>query len=171
MVRVIVYVTVFIIATFFSKIKAQNQSQIPCSSIEYSQFNFWIGKWNVYNTKGELIGINNIVKTPNACAIQENWESKSSKSKGTSYNYYNEKDNSWNQVWIDNSGFSLVLKGNFENEKMILKSDLITGEKGTYKNVIEWKKNEDNSVTQTWNYTDEQGKIIKEVFKGIYKKQ
>ncbi|CAL2083456.1 hypothetical protein [Tenacibaculum sp. 190524A02b] len=171
MVRVIVYVTVFIIATFFSKIKAQNQSQIPCSSIEYSQFNFWIGKWNVYNTKGELIGINNIVKTPNACAIQENWESKSSKSKGTSYNYYNKKDNSWNQVWIDNSGFSLVLKGNFENEKMILKSDLITGEKGTYKNVIEWKKNEDNSVTQTWNYTDEQGKIIKEVFKGIYKKQ
>ncbi|GFD76608.1 hypothetical protein KUL113_60280 [Tenacibaculum sp. KUL113] len=76
MVRIIVYVTIFVISSFFSIISAQNAPTRPCNEIGYTQFDFWVGNWNVYNTEGKLIGHNNVIKTPNACAIQENWDSK-----------------------------------------------------------------------------------------------
>lgn len=106
----------------------------------------------------------------NNCVMQENWESKISQSRGTSYNYYNKTDDSWNQVWVDNTGFSLVLKGNLVNGKMILKSDLIKTNKRNYINKITWSKNDEGSVTQVWEYINEQGKVISEAFRGIYKK-
>lgn len=171
MVRIIVYVTIFIISSFFSIISAQNTPTLPCNEINYTQFDFWVGNWNVYNTQGKLIGHNNVLKMPNACAIQENWTSKTSTSKGTSYNYYNKKDNTWNQVWIDNTGFSLVLKGDFKDSTMTLKSNLVKNDKGNYYNLITWTKNKDGSVTQVWYFLDENHKKIKEVFRGIYKKQ
>ena len=170
MIRIIVYITVFIISSFFSIISAQNKPSIPCNDPAYTQFNFWIGKWDVYNSQGKLIGHNNVVKMPNACAIQENWTSVTSKSKGTSYNYYNKTDNTWNQLWIDNTGFSLVLKGAFKENSMTLLSELLHNDKGSFYNQITWTKNNDGSVTQVWNYLDENRKKIKEVFKGIYKK-
>ena len=85
-------------------------------------------------------------------------------------NYYNKKDATWNQVWIDNSGFSLVLKGNYKNGKMVLKSKLLNGKNGKYYNQITWTKNPDGTVTQVWDIFDEKNKKVQEAFKGIYKK-
>jgi len=69
------------------------------------------------------------------CVLGKNWIS-STKNKGTCYNYYDAKNKTWNQVWVDNSGFNLVLKGNYNNGKMILKSHLLDGKKGKYYNQI-----------------------------------
>ena len=171
MIRIIVYITIFTLSTFLSVVNAQNKVTKPCNSPEYSQFNFWVGNWNVYDSNDKLIGTNNVVKLTNACAIQENWVSKSSKSKGTSYNYYNKTDNSWNQLWVDNSGFSLELKGHYDKNAMILKSKLVKSKSGDFYNQITWTNNKDGSVTQVWDYLDENHQKIKEVFKGIYKKQ
>ena len=171
MARFIIYVTLFTLSTIFSVVNAQNKAIKPCSSTEYSQFDFWLGNWNVYDTKNNLIGTNNIIRLSNACAIQENWVSKTSKNKGTSYNYYNKSDNSWNQLWVDNTGFSLELKGHYDTNKMVLKSKLIKSKNGDFYNQITWTKNSDGSVTQVWDYIDKNHKKIKEVFKGFYKKQ
>ncbi len=137
---------------------------------EYKQFDFWLGNWKVYDKNNKLIGTNHVVVLPNACGIQENWTSKTSASLGTSYNYYNKKDNTWNQVWIDNTGFSLVLKGKYDSNKMVLKSEPIKREKDTFYNRITWTKNSNGTVTQVWEYVLENGKTVNEVFRGIYKK-
>ena len=171
MIRSFIFFLLFLINTFFSIIWGQNDAKILCNTKEYKQFDFWVGNWNVYNTDGKLIGTNKIVKMPNACAIQENWTSKTSKNQGTSYNYYNKTDKSWNQVWVDNSGFSLNLKGNFKNDSMVLSSDVVKTPKGNYYNQITWTKNNDNTVTQVWNYMSLDNKKVKEVFKGIYKRK
>ncbi|MDX8554372.1 hypothetical protein MK851_12150 [Tenacibaculum sp. 1B UA] len=71
MVRIIVYITIFIISSFFSIISAQNVPTIPCNEIDYTQFDFWVENGNIYNTEGELIGNNNVIKMPNACAVQK----------------------------------------------------------------------------------------------------
>jgi len=142
----------------------------PCSSENYKQFDFWVGNWEVFDAENKLIGTNNVVRTPNACAIQENWESKTSPNKGTSYNYFNNSDKKWHQVWIDNSGFILNLEGNFIDGKMVLKSGLIKNQKQNYYNRISWYK-ENNNVIQIWDYIDEEEKVIQQVFKGIYKKK
>ena len=170
MMRVITYFIIFLMLFFSNILTSQNTEKVPCSGEKYSQFDFWEGSWTVYNTKGNVIGTNKLVKMQSNCVMQENWVSKSGPSRGTSYNYYNKIDDTWNQVWVDNSGFSLVLKGKLIDGKMVLKSDLITSEKGNYYNQITWSKNDDNSVTQLWQYVNEKDEIISEVFRGIYKK-
>ncbi len=170
MVRVIIYVLVSILLAVSSKISAQNNDQNSCETEYHSQFDFWVGNWKVYNEQGVLLGTNKVVKMTNACTIQENWESMKSSSKGTSYNYFNKKDNSWNQVWIDNSGGSLVLKGKFDNGVMTLQSDLTKDEKGVYRDKITWTQQNNGSVIQEWVQVDKNGKETKKLFKGIYKK-
>lgn len=170
MIRIITTLLVVIFSLVYTTLFAQNPTKVPCSSEAYRQFDFWVGNWNVYNPKGKLIGTNKILKMPNACAIQENWESKTSPSKGTSYNFYNKTDKAWHQVWVDNSGFSLNLSGTYKDGKMTLKSSLVKGKKGDYYNRVTWSKNADGSVTQVWDLLDPSGKILQEVFRGIYKK-
>ena len=170
MIRIITSLIVFLTLLFSSVLTAQNIPKKPCFGEKYSQFDFWEGSWTVYGIKGNILGTNNLVKMQSNCVMQENWVSKTGPSRGTSYNYYNKKDDSWNQVWVDNSGFSLVLKGNLIDGKMVLKSDVIKTNKGNYYNRITWFKNEDNSVTQLWEYINEKEEIISEVFRGIYKR-
>jgi len=168
------YISFFVLMLFFAtsnNLIAQNTNKVPCFGEKYSEFDFWVGDWNVYDTKGKLLGTNKLIKLQDNCILQENWVSKTSKNRGTSYNYYNKVDDTWNQVWVDNSGFSLVLKGNLVNGKMVLKSELIKSKKGNYYNQIIWSKNPDNSVTQVWEYLNEEGKLISEAYRGIYKKK
>ena len=101
--------------------------------------------------------------------LKVEWVSTGS-NKGTSTNYYNKKDDSWNQVWVDNSGFSLVLKGEFTNGKMILKSEVEQGKNERYYNQKTWTPNDDGSVTQLWEVLKTDGTLIREAFRGVYKK-
>lgn len=171
MVRVITVLVMLVLSYFFSKLDAQNNNTSPCSSTEYNQFNFWIGNWNVYDSENKLIGQNNIKEMPNACTIQENWTSQNGKSLGTSYSYYNLADKKWHQLWIDNQGYVLETEGNFTENKMILKSKVIKNPKGDYINRITWTNNSDGTVTQIWDFVDTDGKLIRQAFKGIYKKK
>jgi len=168
--KAIIALTITIFAFAGTETYSQNKNKIPCTSSAYKQFDFWIGSWNVYDSKNNLIGKNNVVKMKNACAIQENWSSKTSTSKGTSYTYYNAIDKSWNQVWVDNVGGSLILKGFYKNNKMVLKSKLISGKKGEYYNQITWFKNANGSVTQLWELLDIDNTSFNEIFRGTYKK-
>jgi len=147
----------------------QEEEQCACCSEFHNSFDFWIGNWTVYDVNGKVLGHNTIEKHYDNCVLQEKWVSQG-KNRGTSYNYYNKKDKTWNQIWVDNSGFSLVLKGNYKDGKMVLKSDLLEGKKGRYFNQITWTKNDDGSVTQSWKIIDEKNKMIQETFRGIYKK-
>lgn len=165
--------TLFLFLTIvsFNQITTQSNEdkQCNCCTEKYQQFDFWVGSWNVYNTKGDLVGTNTITKNYGDCVLKEEWVSTGS-NRGTSTNYYNKSDDSWNQVWVDNSGFSLILKGNLIDGVMILKSELIKGEKGNYYNQISWTLNSDGSVTQLWELFKTDGSLIQEAFKGIYKK-
>jgi len=165
--RIIIIIALVILGQ--DLIAQQEPIQCPCCSESYSSFDFWIGEWTVYDVTGKEVGKNTIEKQYDNCVLQEKWIS-STNNRGTSYNYYDTKDKTWNQVWVDNSGFSLVLKGNYDNGKMILKSQLLDGKKGKYYNQITWVKNDDGSVTQIWDIFNNNNEKLQEAFKGIYKK-
>lgn len=165
--RIIVIIALVILGQ--DLIAQQEPIQCPCCSESHSSFDFWIGEWTVYDVTGKEVGKNTIEKQYDNCVLQEKWIS-STNNRGTSYNYYDTKDKTWNQVWVDNSGFSLVLKGNYDNGKMILKSQLLDGKKGKYYNQITWVKNDDGSVTQIWDIFNNNNEKLQEAFKGIYKK-
>lgn len=144
-------------------------SSCACCTAQHNEFDFWIGEWTVYDVNGKIVGTNTITKAYDNCVLREQWKS-TNVNRGTSYNYYDAKEKTWNQLWIDNSGFNLTLIGNYINGKMVLKSKLLEGKKGKYYNQITWQPNEDKSVTQIWELFSKEGKLLQEVFRGIYKK-
>ena len=123
----------------------------------------------MFNKLGMKVGENKIVVLQDSCLLQENWISNGQT--GTSYNFYNNSDSTWNQVYIDNLGTALNLKGQFLKDKMVLKSQKIIGEKNDYYNRIVWSKDSVGNVNQKWDIVDEEDKVLYIAFEGIYKKK
>ena len=163
----------FLVLLLFSSFSVYSQDQAEncaCCTEKYGAFDYWIGEWDVYDVNDTLIGSNEISKQYDNCVLQEKWNSRGN-SKGTSYNFYDKSDDSWNQVWVDNSGFVLRLKGGLIDGNMVLKSTLQEGKNGTFYHQISWMKNEDGSITQLWETFNKDHVKLSELFKGIYKKR
>lgn len=163
--------SLLILLMIMSYSHGQNNETCACCSDQYKAFDFWIGDWTVYSTKDKILGTNKVIKMQHGCVLQENWEASNKTNTGTSYNFFDIKDGTWNQVWISSTGNVLELKGNINSDgAMVLKSELIHDSKGDYYNRITWSKNEDGTVTQLWEILDEDGEIVNNAFEGIYKK-
>ncbi len=147
------------------------QEECPCCTETHSQFDFWIGDWMVLDTLGNKLGENLISKIENGCILAEHWKGAQGGS-GSSFNYYDKTDSTWNQLWIDNSGNVLKLKGSFQLDKMVMKSDL---QKGTrvdwYYNQITWSPGIDGTVSQLWQIFDKDDRLLQTAFLGIYHKK
>lgn len=161
----------FLFISTFSFSQDETPPPCPCCTEDHKAFDFWEGDWVVFDTAGTQVGENLIVKLQNNCILQENWKGGSGLT-GSSYNYFNRTDSTWNQVWIDANGGNLVLKGKSELNKMTLRSELLKGQRvPLYRNQVTWTKNEDGSVLQLWLILDENEKVLQEAFRGIYRKK
>ncbi|SDS48909.1 hypothetical protein [Gramella sp. MAR_2010_147] len=145
-------------------------TECACCSTEYKAFDFWVGNWEVFDPEGQKIGENLVKKLEDNCILNENWISEKGGS-GKSYNYYDPSDDTWNQLWISNTGNILKLKGRPQPDKMVLKSEPKEGKNGKYYNQITWTKNPDGNVTQNWEIYDLEGNLTSNAFIGIYKKK
>jgi hypothetical protein len=148
-------------------VDAQNQGQSPCASPKAHEFDFWIGNWTVYqNGTDKIVGYNNIVAVADGCGIQENWKDVTGSSIGTSLNKFAFRKGKWQQFWIDNSGLTLELEGNFSADKMIM-----MGQTGDTMEKITWFKNADGTVRQLWEQSKDKGTTWTVSFDGLYKKK
>lgn len=166
-------IVIFLITSLFyiSNIRAQTNSNCPCCTTTLQQFDFWVGDWMVYDTTGNKVGENSISKIENNCALVEHWKGAQGGT-GTSMNYYDKTDKTWNQLWIDSKGSILKLKGQLKAGKMVLRSELQKGQKiDWYYNQITWTPNKDGSVSQLWEVYNKQDQLLNTLFLGIYKKQ
>lgn len=167
----LINLSILILFLNFNFLLGQNIDPCSCCTENHKAFDFWIGDWTVTNTEGKTIGANKIVKMQNGCVLQENWVASNKTNTGTSYNFFDSSDSTWNQVWISNTGYILRLKGNINIDgSMVLKSKLIESANGNYYNQITWSKNDDGSVMQLWEILNEEGEVLRIDFKGIYKK-
>ncbi|MFY0674452.1 MAG: hypothetical protein JXQ87_13710 [Bacteroidia bacterium] len=147
-----------------------SQNNCTCCTETHGQFEFWVGNWNVYDTLDNKVGENNVVHMQDRCLIQENWKSKNST--GTSYNYFDKNDSSWHQLWVDNAGNVLKLKGEFDGTSMILKGDIQKTIDGlVFYHQISWTPKIDGSVTQIWTMNDKNGRTLQTLFYGVYKEE
>lgn len=142
-----------------------------CYTSNHNDFDFWIGSWRVINKEGSLAGTNIIQKIQDNGILKENWISAKGNFTGTSFNFYNGTSNQWEQLWIDNRGGNLHLKGSRKENQMILQSDESINEKGqVFYNRISWTLNDDGSVRQLWE-TITNNKDVTIGFDGLYKKE
>ena len=96
----------------------------PCATPEYSQFDFWVGRWNARWTDAqgkEAEGTNRIEKTLDGCVIVEHFDgAPGSPLKGTSVSTYDRRAQQWKQTWVDNTGAYLDFTGNWQDGRMTL---------------------------------------------------
>ncbi|MDT0559259.1 hypothetical protein RM697_11395 [Ichthyenterobacterium sp. W332] len=157
---------------FSINVKAQNNTDVcNCCTETHAQFDFWIGEWIVTNPDGSRAGENTIDKIQDQCILRENWTSAQRNFTGTSYNFYNAQAKHWEQIWIDNKGGNLHLKGHRKDNQMILKTDKTKNSEGVlFYHQVTWTKNKDGSVRQLWEtFTEGQDVVI--AFDGLYRKR
>lgn len=161
--------TTILLLSLFIFISVNTIAQTGCACCEEShrQFDFWVGDWVVKDTTGTIVGQNHINKIEGDCVLQEQWTGASGTT-GTSMNYFDTSHRTWNQLWLDNGGNQLKLKGRFTSGKMILRSQIVQNQDANYYNQITWSKNKDGTVTQLWEVFDESDKPLRTLFKGIY---
>ena len=102
------------------------QSDTPCSKAIYRQFDFWIGKWEVKSPVGKIVGHNEVTTELDGCLLVEHWKGAAGKSLGSSFNYYDIRDQLWHQLYLDNSGDAgayPAMSGYFHDGKMVLLTD------------------------------------------------
>ncbi|MDF0715946.1 hypothetical protein PY092_07290 [Muricauda sp. 334s03] len=149
---------------------AQNDDKCSCCSENHRAFDFWIGEWEVVNSQnGSPAGSSVVSREENGCVIHEKWTSANPGYTGTSLNFFNAESNQWEQLWVDNVGAVLKLKGNRDGNKMILTSDEFEKEGKKFRNRITWTKNDDGTVRQFWEVLGEDEKTSI-AFDGLYRK-
>ncbi len=141
-----------------------------CSIGKYHQFDFWIGDWNV-TSNGQQAGTNSIHPIHNGCALMENWQGAGPDGvSGSSLNIYDQANDQWHQTWVDDSGTLLVLNGGMRDGSMVMQGERPAADgHGMTTHRITWTPNEDGSVRQLWEASQD-GTSWTILFDGLYQK-
>lgn len=144
------------------------QQQPPPPPLEASQFDFWIGDWEVTQPNGKVAGYNSIVAINGGRALLENWTSAAGNFAGKSLNSYDVSAKKWKQFWVDTTGLVLEISGGIVDGKMVLTGKTLNATGGEVQQRITWTPNEDGSVRQHWEQSSDGGKTWTTAFDGHY---
>ena len=146
------------------------QVQVKVNEELYHQFDFWIGKWDVYYFGTEkMAGKSHIEQINDGKALLENYKAVDINFVGKSLNKYNSVKERWEEFWVDNTGRTLTMSGNLKDGKMIM-DDKQFGDPKQSINQMTWEKLPNGSVRQIWTVSTDEGKTWKTIFDGEYKK-
>lgn len=141
----------------------------PCSAPEASQFDFWIGKWDlVWNDT--MTGTNVITKELDGCVIHESFSNPIENFDGRSYSVYDPSKKLWRQTWVDNQGNYLDFEGGFENEIMTLGRTFVGPKGKTVMQRMTFYDISDDSLHWSWESSLDGGKNWKQLWLIHYKR-
>ncbi|UXP33350.1 hypothetical protein N6H18_05215 [Reichenbachiella agarivorans] len=156
---------------FLFSLSALAQSDCACCSTSHSEFDFWIGDWEVFTPENVKLGENTVSKIEKDCIVTEYWRGASGLT-GRSFNYFDVSDSTWNQLWLDSGGSNLKLKGKANQESMVLQSELKRGKKiSWYYDRITYTKIDENTMSQLWEILDTHESRVSIVFDGVYRRK
>jgi tetratricopeptide (TPR) repeat protein len=96
----------------------------PCEAIPAaSEFDFWLGRWEVRLPDGTLVGHNTISKRDGGCTVHEQWEGAGGSS-GTSTSFFVPSRDQWRQVWVGSGGTLIDMTGGFMDGGMRMEGTL-----------------------------------------------
>jgi len=134
----------------------------PCADPEFHRLDFWVGKWDVYNPKGKLVG-HSLIEPVYGCGIRENWMPLSNQP-GGSLSVYVPSEKRWEQFWIDSSGSRAFFTGGWDGKAMV-----ISGKWGGPLVRMSYSKNADGSVRQFGEQSTDEGKTWAPQFDFTYR--
>jgi hypothetical protein len=150
---------------------AQKPPANACSQPQRGQFDFWIGRWDVYPTGSRtLVARSLIEKLYNGCAIRENWMPLGGTG-GGSLTAWNPRTGKWHQTWMDSSGATVQFEGSLLGDTMTIEGNwpdiLGPGKDGVVR--MRYRRNADGSVRQWGEVTRDRGKSWSPSFDFSYK--
>ncbi len=140
-----------------------------CQGVERRQFDFWIGDWTVSDPQGQIVGANTIAMIGDGCGLLESWRSAGGNT-GSSINMYDPGTGQWSQTWVGGGGLILHLHGGLEDGSMVLEGER-EGPEGKVTDRLSWTPNEDGSVRQHWQVSNDGGETFQTAFDGRYTKR
>jgi tetratricopeptide (TPR) repeat protein len=147
--------------------KAERNAK-PCSaSLEFRQFDFWIGEWEVRNPQGQMVGTNSVQLILSDCVIFENW-SGAGGGNGKSFNIYNSNRGKWQQTWVSDTGNVLELSGESKDGNMIFTGETVAKNGSRTEERLSFFKLSPDKVRQYWEQSTDGGKTWNVVFDGLY---
>jgi len=106
-------------ATAQSADPGPSDRRAPCASAQHRQFDFWIGRWDVFDTHtGERAGSSVIEILYDGCTLRENWSEPGFT--GGSLNTFDATDGRWHQTWTDSAGAWREFVGGLDDGRMVL---------------------------------------------------
>jgi hypothetical protein len=165
----------------FERFRAQSRFQrvyrnvrarvYPCEGVEAaSDFDFWLGRWEVRLPDGTLVGTNTISKRDGGCSIQERWEGAGGSS-GTSVSFYLPSRGQWRQVWTGSGGTLFDITGEAADGTMHMEGTIeyvetnrVVAFRGT------WTQSTDGRVRQRLEEFDLAAQTWVSWFDGFYRR-
>ena len=141
----------------------------PCSSVESSQFDFWIGEWDVRDASGQMAGRSRVSKILGGCVIFEEWTGlgEGRGFDGKSFSSYRPSEAGWRQTWVDSSGKHVDLRGGSPRAGfMSLNGEVIRSGRRLLTR-LSWTAEADG-VRQIFESSDDAGATWKTVFELRY---
>lgn len=149
-------------------VAAQNAPPAPCQdSARFAEFDFWVGKWDVFIRDGTQAGTNRIEKIERGCLLVEHW-SGAAGGTGTSLNFYDPERELWRQLWVSANGVVIDIEGALHGGAMVLEGSLIdaAGQRQPFRGT--WTPNADGSVRQHFEISEDDGATWSTWFDGRY---
>ena len=126
-------------------------SAATCASAEHHQFDFWVGRWDVYNAKGAMVA-HSLIEPVYGCGIRENWMPLNNQP-GGSLSIYVPAEKRWEQFWIDSQGSRTIFTGGWNGSAMV-----ITGRWAGPLVRMTYTRNGDGSVRQFGEQSVDEGR-------------
>jgi hypothetical protein len=100
---------------------AATSTASSCSSAEHRQLDFWLGDWDVFDTKDntKVVARVQVQSILNGCVLLETY-SDSDGYEGRSFSSFDSTRNVWHQSWVTNRGQLLIIEGHFRSGVMEL---------------------------------------------------
>lgn len=154
---------------FDALIDEMSAQAYPCEHDErFSEFDFWLGEWDVRDAAGNFAGTNRIEKVERGCLITETW-SGAFGSSGFSINYLDLTDEKWVQIWNSAGGTQINYRGELTQDGMRLAGQIHNvggGATAQFRGL--WTLLPDGRVRQFFEQSNDGGETWVTWFDGYY---
>lgn len=153
---------------FPAVIEKADRVAFPCRyDARWRAMDFWIGDWNVFNAKGQLVGSNAIHPTDGGCVVQERWTDAMGGT-GGSMNFFDVASGKVTQVWVDAQGNLLEMKGEAKDGSVIIAGPSVARTGASTLTKMTLTPLPDGRVRQFFETSADEGKTWTPSFEGFY---
>jgi hypothetical protein len=139
-----------------------------CTAPEHRQFDFWVGRWDVYPTGTQRLVAHSLIERLYAdCVIRESWMPIRGGG-GSSLNTWRPGERHWRQLWADSTNSWIEFSGGLEGPAMVLTASTPAANGSPSLTRMTYTTNPDGSVRQAGTVSSDGGQTWQPSFDFTY---